>query len=102
LCLKQARDLTRLGQHGAVENNHITMLNQDGRKVLNIQITDQISLILDINPHKLLLGVFRGQRFEAGAVLFADIAPGGAQASYDPTAFVQGTRQLRKCLGYQK
>jgi hypothetical protein len=78
------------------------VLNQDGGEVLNVEVADKIGLILDINPDKLLLGMFRSQCLEARPVLFADIAPCGAQAGYYPPALVQGTSQLGEMVWYQK
>jgi hypothetical protein len=46
--------------------------------------------------------MFRSQRLEARPVLFADIAPCGAQAGYYPPALVQGTSQLGEMVWYQK
>ncbi len=78
------------------------MLNQDGGEVFNIEVTDKIGLILDIDPDKLLLGMLCSQCLEARPVLFADIAPRGAQAGYYPPALVKGTGQLGELLWYQK
>ena len=82
---QQPRCLPDVGQYGAKEGYGIAALDQQRRKILDIDIAHYIGLILDVQPYELYIREFFGQFFKAGTILAADVTPGGAQASHYPS-----------------
>ena len=85
--------LASVGQHGAKKSDGVAALDQQGRKVFDIEVADDIGLVLDINPDEVLVRMALGQRFEGGAVLAAYIAPCRASCFGTPRNTVVGQRQ---------
>ena len=77
-------------QHRAEEGDQLVMLDQQRRKVLDVQVAHHIRVILDVDPDEKLVGMAGGQFLERGAVGFARAAPGRAQARDDPAVAGQG------------
>lgn len=75
------------------------MLNQNGRKIFNFYIFDQMSLIFYVYPGKAFIGMAGDQFFECFAIDIAGIAPGGAKAGYQPVFIVQLSFQLFQIIG---
>lgn len=78
-----------------------TALDQQGRKILDVDIAQQIGLVFDIDPQKMLVGVECRQFFELRAVVATDVAPGGAQAGDQQVIAAQPLLQSGKRIGVQ-
>jgi len=70
----------------AMEENFIPSRDADGGEVLDLELTDFVGLVLDIDPAELGIGEFFSHREKPGPVLHARIAPFRAKAAHDDHA----------------
>lgn len=94
--LRENQSFSQAGvrKHGAEKRNRLAALNQQRREVLDIDITDEIGLVFDVDPDETFVWMAIGKPVEIGSVRFADITPGGAQACNNPSGFVGKREQL--------
>ena len=83
----------------AEEGNPAAMLDQQCRKILDIDIAHQIGFIFNVDPDELHVRVQIGKGAETVAKIAADIAPGGAQACHAPGIVAQGGMQMIAIVG---
>jgi hypothetical protein len=69
-----------VGQHGAEEEHRLVALDEEGGEVVDVVVVEEVGVVLHVQPQEAGLGKAGGQGFEAGAVVAAGAAPGGAQA----------------------
>ena len=70
-------------------------------KVFHVDITDDIRLILDINPYEMLVRVQGGELVKALAIAAASVAPRSAEAGNNPCVFFQPSCQTGMFVIFQ-
>ena len=78
----------------AQERHHVATLDQKSREIVDVQITDQVGLIFDIDPGELHLRMALRQRLEILAIFATTAAPGSAQTSHNPAIDSQDIGQF--------
>lgn len=79
---------------GTVKHDIVAALDQQGREILDIKVTDQVGPVFNIDPEEQLVRMLCCQFIKAGPVIGADVAPGRAQAGHDPDVVLHALREL--------
>src|SRR5690606_1804039 len=84
--VEQPLQVADMRQHRPVEHHARTHLHQQGRKILDVFVAQQVGVIFDVDPRKYTLSLGMGQRRKTRPILAAGIAPGRAAAGHQPAA----------------
>lgn len=79
--------------HGAEKSDSSATLNEQGGEIVDIEIADDVGLVFDIDPDKVVLRMPFGQLREGDLVLAATAAPLRAQAGDHPFIVGECLRQ---------
>lgn len=85
-CLDQTPERTGSRFDRAVKRGFAMAFDQQRRKILDVDIADQVGFIFDVNPQEQVLRMRACQAIERRLERGADIAPVRAQAGDDPDA----------------
>ncbi len=67
-----------MGSYGPKKKYTLTICDQQGGEGFNVQVTQQVRLVFDVQPSKPVARVARGHLLENLAVVTAQAAPVGA------------------------